>query len=79
MKQMWLTTKDNPYTPFTQFKEWYRFDVEKGYHSNETLAKVALVSDSLSETEKQEEIERAIKRIIEIDPEQNFTMVVRET
>lgn len=78
MRQVWLTTKDNPFNPFTQFPEWYRFDLEKGYHSNERLARIALVSDNLSKAEQQEEIERAIKRIIEIDPEQNFTMVERE-
>lgn len=78
MKEYWLTTKDNPYNPFEQFKEWYRFDLEKGYHSNERLARIALVPDELSKQEKQEEILRAINRIIEIDPEKQFTMVERE-
>ena len=78
MKEMWLTTIDNPFNPFDQFKEWFRFDAENGYHSNERLARIALVSDSLSKSEQQEEIERAIKRIIEIDPEHKFTMVERE-
>lgn len=78
MKEYWLTTKDNPYNPFEQFKEWFRFDLEKGYHSNERLARIALVPDSLSKQEKQEEILRAINRIIEIDPEKKFTMVERE-
>lgn len=78
MTEYWLTTKDNPFNPFRQFKEWYRFDIENGYRSSERLARIALVSDSLSKTEQNEEIERAIKRIIEIDPEQKFTMVTRE-
>lgn len=78
MTEYWLTTKDNPFNPFRQFKEWYRFDIENGYRSSERLARIALVSDNLSKTEQNEEIERAIKRIIEIDPEQKFTMVTRE-
>jgi len=78
MTEYWLTTKDNPFDPFRQFKEWYRFDIENGYRSSERLARIALVSDNLSKTEQNEEIERAIKRIIEIDPEQKFTMVTRE-
>ena len=78
MTEYWLTTKDNPFDPFRQFKEWSRFDIENGYRSSERLARIALVSDNLSKTEQNEEIERAIKRIIEIDPEQKFTMVTRE-
>lgn len=78
MKQLWLTTIDNPFNPFTQFKEWYRFDLENGYHSSERLARIALVSDNLSKAEQQEEIERAMKRIIEIDPEHKFTIFERE-
>lgn len=78
MTEYWLTTKDNPFDPFRQFKEWYRFDIENGYRSSERLARIALVSDNLSKTEQNEEIERAIKRIIEIDPEQKFTMITRE-
>ena len=78
MREVWLTTKDNPFNPFTQFQEWYRFDLDNGYHSNERLARIAIVPDSFSEAEKLEEIERAIDRIIEIDPFKNFTKVERE-
>lgn len=78
MTEYWLTTKDNPFNPFKQFKEWFRFDLENGYHSNERLARIALVSDNLSKSEQNEEIKRAIERIIEIDPEKKFTMVTRE-
>jgi epoxyqueuosine reductase QueG len=76
MKEYWLTTKDNPYNPFEQFPEWYRFDLEKGYHSSERLARIALVPESLSKQEQQEEILDSIQRIIKIDS--NFMMVERE-
>ena len=78
MKEVWLTTKDNPFNPFTQFHEWFRFDFEKGHHSNEVLARFAIVPDSFSESEKLEEIEKAIDHIIQVDPEQKFTKVYRE-
>lgn len=26
-----ITTFDNPFNPFTQFEQWFLFDIEKGY------------------------------------------------
>lgn len=31
MDQVWLTTLDNPYNPFTQFDEWDNCDQSHGY------------------------------------------------
>lgn len=62
-----LTTIDNPYSPFTQFNQWFFFDVEKGYNTCSYLARIAKTSDSLSEEENEAEIERAIDEIIKFD------------
>lgn len=62
-----LTTVDNPYSPFTQFNQWFFFDVEKGYNTCSYLARIAKTSDSLSEEENEAEIERAIDEIIKFD------------
>lgn len=32
------TTKDNPYSPFTDYSRWYYEDVRLGYDTNSTLA-----------------------------------------
>ena len=32
-KQAMLSTADNPWNPFTNFNEWYAFDVVHGYNS----------------------------------------------
>lgn len=66
MKYM-LTTVDNPYDPFDNFKEWYMYDVQKGYNSSSYLARIAKTSDEMTEFENDEEIERAIDEIIEHD------------
>lgn len=63
-----LSTKDNPYNPFTEWKDWLLYDVENGWNSCGTLARMAKTSNSLTEEENKEEIERAIDRIIELDP-----------
>ena len=62
-----LTTKDNPFSPFKDFDNWFRFDVEKGYHSSAYLARIAKTSDSFTDNENDEEIERAIDEIIHYD------------
>lgn len=63
-----LSTIDNPYNPFTQFGEWFVFDVTNGYNSCGYLARIAHTSDALSEEENEEEVERAIDEIVAIDP-----------
>ena len=59
-----LTTFDNPFDPFTQFDLCFQFDEEKGYHSCSYLGRIAKTSDSLSDSENDKEIERAIDEII---------------
>jgi len=69
-----ITTEDNPYDPFTQFEQWFKFDVQSGYNTCAYLARVSNVSSQLSEKEKSEEIEKAIDEIIRLD----FTNLYRK-
>lgn len=62
-----LTTLDNPFNPFDQFAEWYRYDLDKGYNSCGYLDRIARTSDQLSEEENDQETERAIDEIIKYD------------
>ena len=62
-----LTTFDNPFDPFSQFDNWFLFDVEKGYYTCGYLARIAKTSDSLTDEENNAEIERAIDEIIKYD------------
>lgn len=73
-----LTTIDNPFDPFTQFDSWFQFDIEKGYYSCSKLARIAKLSDDLSEKETDEEIERAIDEIIQYDFLNIYKKVTRE-
>lgn len=64
-----ITTVDNPYNPITDYQHWRMYDeVEKGYNTSCYLARIAKTSDSLSEEENDEEIERAIDEIIKYNP-----------
>ena len=74
-KQTMLTTIDNPFNPFTQWNEWLQYDLEKQHYTCQVLARFTHTSDDLSDEENKEEIEAAIDRIIEIDPEHKFKKV----
>ena len=62
-----LTTFDNPFNPFDDFKSWFEFDVEKGYYSCAYLARITNIEDDFSQEEVNAEIERAIDEIIDHD------------
>lgn len=62
-----LTTVDNPYNPFDDFTSWFMFDVEMGYNTCSHLARVAKITDDMSQKEISDEIDRAMDLIIEYD------------
>lgn len=77
-KQAMLSTIDNPWNPFTNFDEWYAFDVGHGYHSCAVLDRFARTSDALSDADNSLEISNAIDEIIKFDPFHRFIKVVQD-
>jgi hypothetical protein len=59
-----LTTIDNPFSPFTQYEEWYKFDVLHGYNTCSYLATIAITSDELSDVDQAQAIEQAMNEIV---------------
>ena len=68
MRVPMLTTLDNPFSPHKQFDLWRAFDDQKGYHSCEYLARIAIVDELMSEEAELIEIERAIDEIVAMNP-----------
>ena len=66
-RQCRLTTIDNPFSPFDDFKNWFLFDEEHNYHTCAYLSRIARTSDLLTDYENELENERAIDEIIEND------------
>lgn len=73
MSKYSLSTIDNPYSPFDDFKKWYSYDVlcskpilELGMTQGccERLAMLAYTSDQFTDEENDEIIEEAIDDII---------------
>lgn len=73
-----LTTIDNPFDPFTEFDQWYDYDVRHGYNSCSYLARVSSTSYSLPDSINSEEIERAIDEIVELNINGMYKKVVRD-
>lgn len=59
-KELMLSTSDNPFNPFEQFKEWYAFDVSHGYNTLGYLAAVAETSNDQFDIENLLEMNQAI-------------------
>lgn len=71
-----ITTIDNPFNPFEDFASWYDFDMEKGYCSCQRVARLANITDDMTDLEEEAEIERATKRLVEIDPLDIFQLYI---
>ena len=66
-KRYMLTTFDNPYNPFVDFKSWYMFDCEKLYNTSSRIARIADINNEMTEKEINEEQNRAIDLILRFD------------
>lgn len=73
-----LTTIDNPYDPFEDFDNWYKFDEIYGYHSCGLLARIAYTSSAFPDSYNQKIIEDAIDEIIQFDMQKVYKKVVKE-
>ena len=51
-----ITTEDNPFDPFTEWNEWYFYDLSKGYSTCERLDRLAKTSSELSDEINDEEL-----------------------
>lgn len=68
MVRCFLTTFDNPYSPYEEFEKWYQYDIEHGYNSSGLLMRIAETSLQFTDNENAYEIEKAIDKIVVADP-----------
>jgi hypothetical protein len=82
LREVALTTTDNPYDPFDQYDLWKRFDEGSGYFSESYLMRIANVFPEMTDQEYEDEIERAIDEIVEFNltnSEADYKKVVRSS
>lgn len=51
MVRCFLTTFDNPYSPYDEFEKWYQYDIEHGYNSSGLLMRIAETSSQFTDNE----------------------------
>lgn len=79
MSESMLSTIDNPYSPFTEYDEWFAWDTAKGYHTASFLARVAMVSEDLSEADFNLAVDEAIDEIVAENVSGLYIKVVKPT
>lgn len=62
-----LTTLDNPFNPFTEFDDWYDFDVSHGYCTCGYIARVGYFKVDMPDTMHEDEYERVVDEISSIN------------
>lgn len=64
MEKYMLTTTDNPFNPFTQWDDWYFYDLSQGYNTCERIARIAKPGFVLPEELNDTELELAYDQLI---------------
>lgn len=78
-----LTTKDNPFNPFSEYDDWKHFDENSNHYNTEAYVArlIGMVDPDISEERLAEERVRAFKEIIDLNDELGvdmYTMISRE-
>jgi len=78
-----LTTKDNPYNPFTEYDEWKRFDeIDHKYFTEAYIAReVGMLDPDISDEALAHERMEAFKEIIKLNDEMGidiYTLISRD-
>ena len=78
-----LTTKDNPYNPFTEYDDWKYFDETQNHYNTEAYIarEVGMLDPDISDEDLAHERVEAFKEIIKLNNEMGldiYTMITRE-
>jgi hypothetical protein len=78
MREVMLTTVDNPFNPFDNFEEWFKIDMQFGYNTCALLARLAPApADSLPDSYNEAIKEQVIDRWVKLMP-QTYKKIVRD-
>lgn len=58
--EIWATTEDNPFNPFTQWNRWMTYDTTRGYYTCDKISWLAACSDNLTDEENRRNLDHAV-------------------
>ena len=76
-KEIKITTIDNPFSPFTQFDEWYQYDTRFGYDTLGVLNRMSLSSSQLSEKDQKRIEEDSMIALVKMLPD-TYKLVIED-
>ena len=76
--EVWPTTVDNPFDPFTQWDKWYAYDTRMGYDTCGTLARIMRPSNELAPAEDETLYMQACNTLLEFYAPNEVYVLVSE-
>ena len=67
MSERMLTTIDNPFNPFTHWREWFAYDTTAGYNTTAYLARIVRTSDDISDVDQALALDEGIDEILDLN------------
>lgn len=77
-REVWITTTDNPYDPFTQMEVWKRFDEDHGYNTVPLLCRYMKDAEDLGEQDYEDSVEEAVDILIGFNFYGNYVKLIKE-
>lgn len=70
-----LTTKDNPFNPYTEWKAWFGFDRDNGYNTCQLLARLTDLVDDHGEPLESVLLGEAMASLVDDEFFSHYTLV----
>ena len=83
VREWTLSTSDNPYNPFENFKLWHEWDFSHGYCTAEYIARVLMEhgefsENNISDSETSKEIYEVMEEILDFNLTGNYVKVYKD-
>lgn len=73
-----ISTSDNPFNPFDDYDAWLNWDMVNGYNTPALLDRLSITSDQLSDADQTADLEDAIDRLVDLNPNGMLIKVTKD-
>lgn len=72
---IWITTIDNPYNPFTHWDEWFAYDTQANHNTCAYVARIVDTEVELPDHQRSRDIDTGIHEILQYNLNGNYILV----